>query len=163
VQEFANGVVYVVKGVCDEENVPHPNIVTESGRYMTAYHTVFITSIRDEIETFAEDQPEITIDADDPQVITELKELCDTINGKNYAECYHDALELKDELHTQFNLGLISLEDRAIRGSPVLGGLRASSRRIRGRELSRRGVRKPEEDPGSEVLMQLLSVSLSPR
>ncbi|MFO1045924.1 MAG: biosynthetic arginine decarboxylase [Planctomycetaceae bacterium] len=113
VQEFANGVVYVIKGVCDEENVPHPHIVTESGRFMTAYHTVFITSIRDEIETFAQDQPEVTIDTDDPQVITELKELCDTINGKNYAEYYHDALEHKDELHTQFNLGLISLEDRA--------------------------------------------------
>ena len=80
---------------------------------MTAYHTVFITSIRDEIETFAQDKPEVTIDEDDPQVITELKDLCDEINGKNYAEYYHDALEHKDELHTQFNLGLISLEDRA--------------------------------------------------
>ena len=113
VQEFANDVVYVIKAVCDDENVPHPNLVTESGRFMTAYHTVFITSIRDEIETFADDEPEVTIDADDPQVITELKDLCDGINGKNYAEYYHDALEHKDELHTQFNLGLISLEDRA--------------------------------------------------
>lgn len=113
VQEFANDVVYVIKQVCDDENVPHPNIVTESGRFMTAYHTVFITSIRDEIETFAEDEPEVSIDADDPQVITELKDLFDQINGKNYNECYHDALEHKDELHTQFNLGLISLEDRA--------------------------------------------------
>lgn len=113
VQEFANDVVYVIKAVCDDENVPHPNIVTESGRFMTAYHTVFITSIRDEIETFAEDEAEVTIDEDDPQVITELKDLCDSINGKNYFEYYHDALEHKDELHTQFNLGLISLEDRA--------------------------------------------------
>lgn len=113
VQEFANDVVYVIKSVCDEEHVPHPHLVTESGRFMTAYHTVFITSIRDEIETFAEDKPVVTIDNDDPQVITELKDLCDGINGKNYAEYYHDALEHKDELHTQFNLGLISLEDRA--------------------------------------------------
>jgi len=113
VQEFANDVVYVVKSVCDEEHVPHPHLVTESGRFMTAYHTVFITSIRDEIETFAEDEAEVTIDDDDPQVISELKGLCDSINGKNYAEYYHDALEHKDELHTQFNLGLVSLEDRA--------------------------------------------------
>jgi arginine decarboxylase len=113
VQEFANDVVYVIKNVCDDEHVPHPNLVTESGRFMTAYHTVFITSIRDEIETFAQDKAVITIDEDDPQVITELKDLCDQINGKNYAEFYHDALEHKDELHTQFNLGLISLEDRA--------------------------------------------------
>jgi arginine decarboxylase len=113
VQEFANDVVYVIKNVCDDEHVPHPNLVTESGRFMTAYHTVLITSIRDEIETFAQDKPVVTIDEDDPQVITELKDLCDGINGKNYAEYYHDALEHKDELHTQFNLGLISLEDRA--------------------------------------------------
>ncbi|MBX3448277.1 MAG: biosynthetic arginine decarboxylase [Planctomycetaceae bacterium] len=113
VQEFANDVVYTVKTVCDEEDVPHPNLVTESGRFMTAYHSVLITSIRDEIETFADDEPEVTIDDDDPQVITELKELCDGINSKNYGESYHDALEHKDELHTQFNLGLVSLEDRA--------------------------------------------------
>lgn len=113
VQEFANDVVYAIKAVCEDEHVPHPHLVTESGRFMTAYHTVFITSIRDEIETFADDEPEVTIDADDPQVIMELKDLCDGINGKNYTEFYHDALEHKDELHTQFNLGLISLEDRA--------------------------------------------------
>ena len=113
VQEFANDVVYVIKSVCEEEHVPHPNLVTESGRMMTAYHTVLVMSIRDEIETFAEDLPGVEIDDDDPQVITELKELCDGLNGKNYVEYYHDALEHKDELHTQFNLGLISLEDRA--------------------------------------------------
>ena len=113
VQEFANDVVYTVQNVCDEVNVPHPNLVTESGRMMTAYHTVLVVSIREEIETFADDQPVVSIDADDPQIITELKQLCDEINGKNYFEYYHDAVELKDELHTQFNFGLISLEDRA--------------------------------------------------
>lgn len=112
-QEFANDVVYTIKSVCDDEDVPEPNLVTESGRVMTAYHAVFITSIRDEIETFAEDRPEVTVDEDDPQVIKELKEQCDGITSKNYREYYHDALDHKDELHTQFNLGLISLEDRA--------------------------------------------------
>jgi arginine decarboxylase len=112
-QEFANDAVYVIRSVCDDEGVPHPHLVTESGRVMTAYHTVLILSIRDEIETFADDQPQVTVDADDPQVITELKELCDGINGKNYREYYHDALDHKDTLHTQFDLGLVSLEDRA--------------------------------------------------
>ncbi len=112
-QEFANDVVYTIKSVCDDENVPEPNLVTESGRVMAAYHAVFVTSIRDEIETFADDQPEISVDEDDPQVIVELKALYDDINAKNYREYYHDSLDHKDELHTQFNLGLISLEDRA--------------------------------------------------
>lgn len=113
IQEFANDVVYTIKSVCDDENVPEPNLVTESGRVMSAYHAVFVTSIRDEIETFADDQPEVNVDEDDPQVIVELKALYDDINAKNYREYYHDALDHKDELHTQFNLGLISLEDRA--------------------------------------------------
>jgi arginine decarboxylase len=112
-QEFANDVIYTIKSVCEDENVPEPNLVTESGRVMSAYHAVFITSIRDEIETFADDQPEISVTEDDPQVITELKALCDDITSKNYREYYHDALDHKDELHTQFNLGLITLEDRA--------------------------------------------------
>ena len=112
-QEFANDVVYTIKSVCDDENVPEPNLVTESGRVMAAYHAVFVTSIRDEIETFADDQPEVSVDEDDPQVIVELKALYDDINAKNYREYYHDSLDHKDELHTQFNLGLISLEDRA--------------------------------------------------
>jgi arginine decarboxylase len=113
VQEFANDVVYTIKSVCDDENVPEPNLVTESGRVMAAYHAVLVTSIRDEIETFADDQPEVSVDEDDPQVIVELKALYDDINAKNYREYYHDALDHKDELHTQFNLGLISLKDRA--------------------------------------------------
>jgi arginine decarboxylase len=112
-QEFANDVIYTIKSVCEDENVPEPNLVTESGRMMSAYHALFITSIRDEIETFADDQPEVNVTDDDPQVIIELKALYDDINAKNYREYYHDALDHKDELHTQFNLGLISLEDRA--------------------------------------------------
>jgi arginine decarboxylase len=112
-QEFANDVIYTIKSVCEDENVPEPNLVTESGRVMCAYHAVFVTSIRDEIETFADDQPEIKVSDDDPQVIIELKALCDEINSKNYREYYHDALDHKDELHTQFNLGLITLEHRA--------------------------------------------------
>jgi arginine decarboxylase len=112
-QEFANNAVYVIRSVCDDEGVPHPHLVTESGRVMTAYHALLILSIRDEIETFADDQPHISVDADDPQVIIELKQLCDGVNAKNYREYYHDALEHKDELHMQFDLGLVSLEDRA--------------------------------------------------
>lgn len=113
VEEFANNAVYTIKTVCDDEKVPYPHLVTESGRVMTAYHTILVTSVRDEIETFADDIPIVAVDDDDAQVIFELKSLLETVNGKNYREVYHDALDDKDELHTQFNLGLISLEDRA--------------------------------------------------
>ncbi|MBX3423168.1 MAG: biosynthetic arginine decarboxylase [Pirellulaceae bacterium] len=148
VQEFANDVVYAFKSICEEENVPEPHLATEAGRFMTAYHCVLITCIRDEIETFADDQPEVTIDADDPLVITELKDLCDSINTKNYAEYYHDALQLKDELQIQFNLGLVSLEDRA-KGDVLFW------------EICHRALREAEEDSFSDEEFEQLKSSLA--
>ena len=113
-QEFANDVIYVIKTVCDDENVPHPTIIQESGRYLSAYHAILVTNVQDEIETVVEDiSTPITVDEDDPQVVKELYDLRETLTAKNYQEYYHDALENRDELFTMFNLGLISLEDRA--------------------------------------------------
>lgn len=111
-QEFANDVIYVIKTVCDDENVPHPTIIQESGRFLTAYHAILVTNIQDEIETVVEDLTPMIIEEDDPQVVKELYDLRESINGKNYREYYHDALEHREELFTMFILGLISLEDR---------------------------------------------------
>jgi arginine decarboxylase len=112
-QEFANDVIYTIKQVCDDENVPHPTIIQESGRFLAAYHAILITNVQDEIETVVEDITPIEIDDDDPQVVTELGDLRASITVKNYREYYHDALEHREELFTLFNLGLVSLEDRA--------------------------------------------------
>ncbi|MEP6900807.1 MAG: biosynthetic arginine decarboxylase [Actinomycetota bacterium] len=112
-QEFANDVVYVIKTVCDDENVPHPTIIQESGRYLSAYHAILVTNIQDEIETVVEDiNTPITVEINDTQVVKELYDLRETINVKNHREYYHDALEHREELFQMFNLGLISLEDK---------------------------------------------------
>ena len=111
-QEFANDVIYTIKQVCDDENVPHPTIIQESGRFLSAYHAILVTNILEEIETVVEDITPIEIDDDDPQVVIELGDLRESVTIKNYREYYHDALEHREELFTLFNLGLISLEDR---------------------------------------------------
>lgn len=108
-REFANDVIYVIKTVCDDENVPHPTIIQESGRYLSAYHAILVTNVQDEIETVVEDLKPLEIEPEDPQIVLELHDLRETINAKNYREYYHDALENRDELFTMFNLGLISL------------------------------------------------------
>ncbi len=111
-QEFANDVVYTIKGVCEEESVPEPNIITESGRVLVAYHAMLITNIIDEIET-VQGMNNITLTDDEPQVINELHDLYKTMTPKNFLEYYHDALEHKEELFTLFDLGYINLEQRA--------------------------------------------------
>lgn len=112
-QEFANDVIYTIKQVCDDENVSHPTIIQESGRFLSAYHAILVTNVQDEIETVVEDISPMEISDGDPQVVVELGDLRETISVKNYREYYHDALEHREELFTMFNLGLISLEDRA--------------------------------------------------
>ena len=85
-QEFANDVIYTIKQVCDDENVPHPPVIHESGRYLSAYHSLLVTNVVEEVETVVEDITAIEIDADDPQVVTELGDLRQNISIKNYRE-----------------------------------------------------------------------------
>ncbi|HZS43486.1 MAG TPA: biosynthetic arginine decarboxylase [Blastocatellia bacterium] len=112
-QEFTNDVIYTIKSVCEDENIKEPIVVTESGRVLTAYHAILVANIIDEIETYPDDIVKFEVDEDDPLVVVELKDLSEHLNSKNYREYFHDALEHKEELFTLFNLGLISLEDRA--------------------------------------------------
>ena len=111
-QEFANDVVYTIKGVCQEESVPEPNIITESGRVLVAYHAILVTDIIDEIET-VQGIKNINLTENEPQVVNELYDLYKTMTAKNFLEYYHDALEHKEELFTLFDLGYINLEQRA--------------------------------------------------
>jgi arginine decarboxylase len=111
-QEFANDVIYTIKSVCREENVPEPNVITESGRVLVAYHAMLITNIVDEIET-VQGIHNLPVSEDKAPVIKELHDLYRNLNSKNFLEYYHDALEQKEELFTLFDLGFISLEERA--------------------------------------------------
>jgi arginine decarboxylase len=112
VQEYANDVVYTVKTICDEENVPTPTLVTESGRAVTAYHSVLVTNVLDVADRIEQDR-RVRVTASDPPVIQELAGILASTNAKNLRESYHDAVQYKEELFTLFNLGHLSLEDRS--------------------------------------------------
>jgi arginine decarboxylase len=111
-QEYANDVVYTVKDVCSNENVPEPNIISESGRAMVAYHSVLIVDARAEISG-TQSSVKLTPSSRDPQVVGELIDILKTINVKNYREFYHDSIEHREEMASSFNLGLLSLQERA--------------------------------------------------
>src|SRR5262249_41863994 len=112
VQEYANDVVYTIKQICDEENVPHPTLVTESGRAVTAFHSVFIANVLD-VADRSEQGHRIRVPTNDAVVTKELAGILATANAKNLRESYHDAIQYKEELFTLFNLGHLSLEDRS--------------------------------------------------
>ena len=112
VQEYANDVVYTIKQICDEEKVPAPILVTESGRAVTAYHSVFVTNVLDVADRIEQGR-RVHVTASDATVLQELASIFETVNAKTLRESYHDALQYKEELFTLFNLGHLSLEDRS--------------------------------------------------
>jgi arginine decarboxylase len=111
IEEFANDVVYTIKDVCENESVPEPTIVSESGRALTAYHSMLVTNVIADVGGSA--PLDLAFTGNEPQVVQELQYIRTSINAKNHREYYHDALEKRDELFTLFNLGYLSLDDRA--------------------------------------------------
>ncbi|MBU1626051.1 biosynthetic arginine decarboxylase, partial [bacterium] len=111
-QEYANDIVYTIQDVCHHEDVHEPIIVTECGRALTAYHSIIITDLNDVI-SFSHSRRKLNLTGRESAVIIELSDIFKTITRKNYREYYHDAIHQKDEMLTHFNLGFLSLEERA--------------------------------------------------
>ncbi len=112
IQEYANNVVYSLKEVCDEENVTHPIIISESGRAISAYHSVLVINIKGNKNGNFNRNP-VELSGNEPHIIKELYDASKEINIKNYEEYYHDALQHREELLSLFNLGEIELEDKS--------------------------------------------------
>jgi len=112
-QEYANDVVFRIKSVCDECNVPHPTIVSESGRAVVAYHSVLVFDVLGVSNFDACTAPE-ELPADAPQPIQDLYGIHRDLSKKNCLEGYHDAVQAIDETLNLFNLGYLSIELRAL-------------------------------------------------
>src|SRR6476620_49189 len=112
VQEYANDVVYAIKEICDADQVPHPNIVSESGRAIAAHHSVMVVNILGVTEFATQVPKELAKPA--PPLVNNMWETFQNISPKNVLEAYHDAVEYKDQVLQLFNLGHLSLEHRVL-------------------------------------------------
>ncbi len=110
--EYAADVVYTTKDICAQEQVPMPDLLSESGRAIVAYHQVLVVDIIGLIDT-THTKYKVELGGKEPQILKELAYTRDNISLKNYREMYHDAITQKDEMLTLFNLGYLGLEDRA--------------------------------------------------
>jgi arginine decarboxylase len=112
IEQYAADVVYTTKDICTHEQVPMPDLVSESGRAIVAYHQVVIVDIIGLIDT-THTKYKVELTGREPQILKELAYTRDNISVKNFSEMYNDAVTQKDELITLFNLGYLSLEDRS--------------------------------------------------
>ena len=110
-QEYVADVVYGMKEMCDLEGVPHPNLVSESGRAITAHHSCVITEIVGEIKSNAA-QMDTSAKEDEHVFLKNMRELADTFDEQtNMHEIYNDASQYKEQALDAFKLRVLPLEE----------------------------------------------------
>jgi arginine decarboxylase len=110
-QEYANDVVYHIQTVCDDAGVPHPNIISESGRAVVAYHSVLIFNVLG-VSGFGPDTMPEAPEGELEQPLVDLSETFTNINARNALESYHDAQQAVDMALNLFTGGYLPLEQR---------------------------------------------------
>ncbi len=112
-QEYVADVVYGMKEMCDLEGVPHPNLVSESGRAITAHHSCVVTEIVGEIKSNAA-QIDTSENENEHVFLKNMRELSDDFeNQTNMHEVYNDASQYKEQALGAFKLRVLSLEELA--------------------------------------------------
>jgi arginine decarboxylase len=111
VQEYANDIVYSLAEACRESEVPMPNVISESGRALTAHHALLLINVID-LETHSVGEAG-EVDEDAHTLVHELASGLEEVTTRNLRELYHDATFAKEQAQLLFNSGVISLRDRA--------------------------------------------------
>ena len=110
-QEYSNDVVYHIQNVCEEADVPHPTIISESGRAIAAYHSVLVFNVLG-VSGFGDDTV-APVPEDAEQPLIDLQETFKSLSSKNLLESFHDAQQALDSALNLFNLGYLPLAQRS--------------------------------------------------
>ncbi|MFI4914030.1 MAG: biosynthetic arginine decarboxylase [Steroidobacterales bacterium] len=117
--EYASDVVYRIGSVCNARSIPHPLIISESGRAIAAHHSVLVFNVlgRSALDRFNISSQEADRNGGHPPLPQPVRDLLDAyraVDERRLVECYHDALTARDQALQMFNLGLLSLEFRGL-------------------------------------------------
>ena len=113
--EYANDVVHYIKTVCDESGVPHPDIISESGRALVAHHSLLVVSVMGTSCAPLQTVPDVDpAEIEDIAPLRDLQQIHDSLDVDNLAEDFHDAQTAVDLAMTLFSAGLLTLEQRAL-------------------------------------------------
>jgi len=150
--EYASDVVYRIASVCNARNIPHPMIISESGRAVAAYHSVLIfdtlgKSALDKFQVTGNEVAEYNGAQELPAPVKDLAVAYKSVNERRLVECYHDALTAREQTLQMFTIGLMSLEFRALAERLYWATL------ARIRDACRKLERMPEELEDLEVIL----------
>ncbi len=112
IQEYVNDCIYTFVDAADKNGIRHPNIITESGRSLTAHHSVLVIDVL-ETASLPEMPEEFEAKTNDHQLVKDLYEIWDNLNPRTMLEDWHDAEQIRDEALELFSHGIVDLKTRA--------------------------------------------------
>ena len=112
IQEYVNDCVYTLVEAANRNNIPHPNIITEGGRSLTAHHSVLILDVLESVTLPSMDE-DFEAAPDDHQLVRDLSEIWDKLSSRSMLEDLHDAEDIREEALDLFRHGIIDLRTRA--------------------------------------------------
>ena len=112
IQEYVNDSVSALVDACAKNNLPQPNIITESGRSLTAHHSVLVFEVLETTSLPIWDEKE-ELGENPHELVDELYKIWDNMNEPRLLESWHDALQIREEALDLFGLGLLDLRTRA--------------------------------------------------
>jgi arginine decarboxylase len=112
IQEYVNDATFAMVDACDKNDLPHPNIITESGRSLTAHHSVLVFEVLESASLpIWEDGEEVM--EEDHELLHELFNAWESLNQSKMLETWHDAQQIREEALDMFSLGMLDLQTRA--------------------------------------------------
>ncbi|MEG1580575.1 MAG: biosynthetic arginine decarboxylase [Bacteroidaceae bacterium] len=112
IQEYVNDCVYTFTDAANKNSIPHPNLISEGGRSLTAHHSVLILDVLE-----AASQPQMddnwTASEEDHQLVKDLGEIWDKLSARSMLEDWHDAEQIREEALDLFSHGIVDLKTRA--------------------------------------------------
>jgi arginine decarboxylase len=114
IQEYANDVIYTICQVSDKHSLSHPNIIAESGRALTAHHSVLVFNVLEVARPPFWNEEEHSIGEKDHETLRELHNIYKNLASHNMLEAWHDAMQAREEVLDRFNLGIVDLKTRAM-------------------------------------------------
>ncbi len=112
IQEYVNDSISALVDASDKNDIPHPNIITESGRALTAHHSVLIFEVL-ETTSVPEWDDNMEVSESDHELVQELYNIWDTLNQSRLLESFHDAQQIREEGLELFSHGIVDLKTRA--------------------------------------------------
>ncbi len=113
IQEYVNDSISALVDAADKNNIPHPNIITESGRSLTAHHSALIFEVLETATLPEWDDEKDVVNEDDHELLKELYSIWDTLNQNKMLEAWHDSQQIREESLDLFSHGIVDLATRA--------------------------------------------------